>query len=127
MNNTAQVVGGVAALAALALAASNVLALVKYVLAKDVNALVTNLLFFGASLGLLVLAANANYVQNAVIPGVDIQLRLLDFSSLVIVALGIYGVGGFFYDRTKARDNTQSAAQPPLFGANNDPNGPVVG
>lgn len=119
MNDTAQVVGGVAALLALGLAASNVLALVKYLLAKDVNAIVTNLLFFGASLGLLLLAAQASYTEFVTIPGIDVSLHSLDFPSLVIVALGIYGVGGAWYDRTKAKDNTQSAAQPPLLGPPN--------
>jgi len=108
-------VGGALALVALALAASQVFGLVKYALAKDANGVVSNVVYFVATFALLLLAANSSWTENLVIPAIGVQLATLDIGSLVIVSLGAYGVGGFLFDRTKARDDSQSAAQPSLL------------
>lgn len=112
--NTPQVVGGVAALAALSLASVQAMNFVKYLLAKDWNGVVTNLAFFVVSFLLLLLAANSNYTEGVAIPGINTPLHFLDLGSLAIVALGIFGVGGQWYDRTRAKDNNQSAEVPSL-------------
>ncbi len=114
-------VGGALALAAFALAASAVFGVVKFALAQDWNGVLSNVVYFAATFGILLLAANSDYTQNAVIPALGVSLGSLDTASLAIVSLGAYGVGGFLFDRTKARDNSQSAAQPSLI--NNTPQG----
>ena len=114
-------IGGALAITALALAASQVFAFVKYGLAKDWNGFVSSFVYFAATFGILELAQNANFTKALVIPAIGVSLRTLDLGSIVLVSLGAFGIGGFLYDRTKARDNTQSAAQPPLI--NSTPQG----
>jgi len=118
-------VGGALALVALALAASQVFGLVKYLLARQWNGAVSTAVYFFATWGLLALAASSDYVGTATIPALGSTLQSLDGASLAMVSLGAFGVGGFLFDRTKARDNSQSAAEPSLLHDNSHHEGNI--
>lgn len=85
----------------------------KLVLAKDVNGVITNVVAWGVAFGTLLLFANSD-ASNVVLPIVGQPLSSLSTATLALVAIVAMAGAGAWYDRTKARDNSQSAAYPSL-------------
>jgi len=119
--NTGTAVTSVAALLTLALAAQQLVNVVKYAKVRDWNGVVTPVVYTAIAFGLLTLAAHAKYYQGMIIPGLDVPIGAADWQSILITSIGAFGVGGFLYDRTKARDNNQDASTPSLVNLSQPP------
>lgn len=82
---------------------------------KDWNALVTQALTWAVGVAVLALAANADLTAGIVVYDGAPPLGDLDFGSVVLAGLALASLGSFAYDYKKARDNTDSAAEPRLL------------
>lgn len=113
-NSTGGAITAVVATGLMAVVVIQALAFVKAVRAADWNAVVTQLLVVLVALGAVQLFAHSSF-GIATIPGLDVPVKSLSVADSVIAALALFGASGFLYDRTKARDNSQSAAQNSLL------------
>lgn len=80
---------------------------------KDWNYVATQLTVWIAGTFLLALAAHAMLAQNMVILGA--RLGDWDGSSIVLGGIVLGSTGSFAYDWKKARDNSDTSAEPALF------------
>jgi hypothetical protein len=113
-NSTGGAITAVVATGLMAVVIIQFISFIKSIAARDWNAAVTQVLVVLVALGAIQLFANSSF-GIATIPGLDVPVEDLSFTDSLIAALALFGAGGFLYDRTKARDNTQTAAQPSLL------------
>lgn len=115
-NTTGGAITAIAATAVMAFVVVQFVNLLKSARAKDWNAVVTPLIAVAGAAGAILLAQASAHFGAWTIPGIDVPVSDLNAGDIVIasVAVGL-GFGGFLVDRTKARDNSQSAAYPPLI------------
>lgn len=83
---------------------------VKYLRARNVDAVVTQLGVWIAGVGVTLLLAATNYADGIVIG--DLALGNLNLASLVLLGLTIGSSASALVDVKKALDNTDSAAVP---------------
>lgn len=99
----------ISAVVALPLKAASV---VKYLSARDLRAAVTQLVVWGASIGLAFLLRASDF-GDAIRIGAA-PLSHLNDASLVLVGFAFGSTASVVYDFKKARDNSDSAAEPSL-------------
>lgn len=99
-------------LVALGALAVKAVSTVKYALARDTGATVTQVLTWLVGIGVIALAAQADIAAGIDIGGTP--LGMLDFPSQVLVGLSLSSAGSFAYDVKRAIDGSDSAAEPPL-------------
>lgn len=80
------------------------------------NAVVTMTLAYIGSIGLVFLYGASDTLGPTVVVS-DVNLRTADTPAKILIGLGIAGVANVLYDRTLAKDNTQSAAVPTIIGS----------
>lgn len=80
----------------------------KLVLARDLNAWLTQLVVWVVGVLVAFLVVNSNYGDNATI-------HTLNWAATILAGLSLGSVGSTIYDFKAARDNTDSAAKPPLL------------
>jgi hypothetical protein len=86
---------------------------VKYLVAGDVNAVVTQFLAWAAGIALAFVAANSDWGDTIMVNGQT--LGGLNGWSLAFVGINLASLAGFGWDTLKAIDNTNSAAVPTLL------------
>lgn len=84
----------------------------KYITNKDVNGAVTQLVVWAAGVVAVCLFAQTDWADTIAFAGQ--ALSKLNFASQLAIGLGLGSVAGVATDAIKARDNTDSAAMPPL-------------
>lgn len=92
--------------------------LLRYLKAQDWNGVLGILLAWAIGLGVAELAAHADVTASMTLIDGAPALGLLDFGSLLLLGLVLGSGGSQLIDWLKARDNTDSAAKPPLVGTN---------
>ena len=105
-------------LATLAALAGKIVSFIKYLVARDWNAVATQAAVWIAGIVVVLLAAQSEIADITI---GDQALSALDFASQVLVGLGLGSAFSFAYDVKSAVDNTDSAAEPPLTGTNTTP------
>lgn len=99
---------------ALALTASKATSLVKYLVARDVNAVVTQLVAALVGVALIWTASEATGFQS--LPTADgTPIGELNPGGLILWGIVFGFTGSFAYDWKKARDDSDSAAEPALL------------
>lgn len=92
----------------------------KYLLAKDWNGVVTQLVVWLVGIGLTWLLSASDFANGVEIGGLD--LGNLNTASIVLVGLSLSSTASFLgQDLIKALDNTQSAATPNLVEKSDPP------
>lgn len=86
---------------------------VKYLVAGDVNAVVTQLLAWAAGIGLAFVTANSDWGDAILVNGES--LGTLNGWSLAFVGVNLASLAGFGWDALKAIDGTNSATVPNLL------------
>ena len=109
-NTTGGAITAVVATGLMAVVVIQALAFVKALRAKDWNAVLTQIIVVAVGFGAVALFAHSSF-GVATIPGLDVPVKQLSAADSLIAAVALFGASGFLYDRTKARDNTQSASQ----------------
>lgn len=104
----------IAILAALAFAVNKTVSVLKAI-GKDRNAVVTQVLVWGVGIGALFLAAQAQFTEGLIIPGIGIALGSLNGYSIVMAGWMLGSSGSFAFDLKKAIDSSDSAAEPALL------------
>lgn len=88
---------------------------VRYLSAGDARSVVTQVLSWVAGIGVAFLLAASDITQRFDIGG-GYPLGNANGASLVLIGIGLASGASFGVDLLKARDNSQSAAVPPLGG-----------
>lgn len=83
--------------------------------AEQASAVLTQIAAWVAGVATTMLAAHSSAIGDLTIPKVGVRLGSLDGSSQVLLGLMVASVGSFLVDFKQARDNTDSAAKPPLL------------
>ncbi len=83
---------------------------------KNNNMVITQLLVWGVGFGILLLAANAE-ISSGFSPFPGHTLGSLDVASLLLASMMTGSTGSVVYDFKKARDNSDTAAEPSLVPA----------
>lgn len=86
---------------------------VRFALARDVNAAVTQVVSWVAGVGLMWLVSSSDFVNGVVIGGLN--LGDLNAASIVLAGLAVSSTAGVGVDVIKAVDNTQSARVPSII------------
>ena len=81
---------------------------VKYITARNWNAVLTQVVVWAAGIGFTGLFALSNFSTEAGLTG-------LDTASVILVGLSAGSVASVGFDNLKARDRTQSAGKPDLL------------
>lgn len=113
---TGDAIQGGVALVAFAAAAKGVLGFLKSLRAREWNAVYTTLVWWGAGIALVYLFTATRWADGLEIFG----LKLSQANTGELCVLGSFGVGTLgiaWQQNEKAKDASQSAAQPPLFSA----------
>lgn len=100
---------GWASLAALVLTAVN---FVKYLRARQWDAVVKQAIAWVAGIALVVIAAHSDF--GASLPIMDRSLDQFNWASQVLIGLSLASLGGAFNELKSALDNTDTAAKPPI-------------
>lgn len=79
------------------------------------NAVVTQLIAWGAALAALGVVAATSMADTVPVPGTDLMVGQLGFAEILLVALASGSGASALYDAKKAVDNSDSAAQPRLL------------
>lgn len=108
------VIAGTAGLAALVLKLTDFLRLVTN-LASQRSAVLTQLCAWAAGIGATFLYG-ASQLGNFVIPGTTLTIVAMNGATKVIVGLSFASVASTVVDLKQSRDNSDSAAKPPLLG-----------
>lgn len=103
-----------APLVALALLASQLTTLVRFVQGGQLDRAVNTMLPWATALAALALGSQVEATSALVLPGVDQPLGDLDIWSLLYVSVVVGSTGGAFHKVVVGFDHTQSAAEPPL-------------
>lgn len=99
-------------LAALAALAVKVTSALKYLTSGAWREAATQAVTWGAGIGVVALAAQADLSSGIAIG--DVALGSLDFPSQILVGISLGSLGSFGYDIKKAVDGSDSAHEPPL-------------
>lgn len=99
-------------LAALVALVTKFTSLTKYLSGRDWNGVLTQAYTWAAGVVAAVLAAHASAMSGVAVNGVT--LGSLDGASQVLLGLALGSLGSLAYDYKKAKDNTDSAAEPKL-------------
>ena len=87
---------------------------------KDWNLVITQAVAWAVGVATSFLAAHSKITSDLVVFGTT-KLADLDASSLLLIGMSLASSGSFLYDYKKARDNTDSAAEPSLTGPTTTP------
>lgn len=113
---TGAVAFGTVALGLLGAFGRKVFELTKNVTNRRWDAVAAQVVAWALFVAVLVVASRARLFATSIeVPGTGTDLGHVDVFSLVLLGLGLGSGYGVFGDYLKARDNTQTAAQPPLF------------
>lgn len=112
---TAKVLNGAVAALFLGAVVVQVVNLLKYARSGNWNAVGTQVAVILVAFGAITLFAHSGVFHDATIPGLDVPVHDLAWTDALIASLVLFGIGGVFVDRTKARDASQSAEMPALF------------
>lgn len=85
----------------------------KYGLAGDVNAVVTQIVAWLSGVGVMFVAANADFAESMAVNGV--ALGALNNWSIALIGVNLASTAGVAWDAIKAIDNNNSAAVPDLL------------
>lgn len=97
----------------------------KYGLAGDVNAVVTQLVAWATGIGVAFLAANTDWGDAINVNGDP--MSLLNGWSLALIGVNLASTAGLAWDAIKAIDNSNSAAVPNLMSRTHAPQaGPTI-
>lgn len=99
-------------LVALAALVIKIGSLTKFIRAGQVGDAITQVYVLMVAIGLAWIAANASAMENVDINGQT--FGSLDGGSIILVGLALGSTASFAYDYKKARDNTDTAQEPPL-------------
>lgn len=102
--------------AGLAFAINKTVSVIKALVNRDMNTVVTQAVVWLVGFAGLSLAAHANVTEAYALPGFTEPLRDLDWSSLALLAWILGATGSFAFDLKKAIDGSDSAAEPSLMG-----------
>lgn len=94
---------------------AKVVDMLKWIRAGQINSFITQLVVWLAAIGLVALAASSDLAGGYAIPGTSITLAHLQFSTIVLVGLGLGSTVSVGVDLRKAIDSTDSAKTPPLL------------
>lgn len=86
---------------------------VRYILGRDVNGAVTQVVAWVAGVGLMWLVSASDFVDGVVVGG--LQLGDLNAASIILAGLAVSSTAGVGVDVIKAVDNTQSAMVPSIL------------
>ena len=112
--DTGTAITSVVALTLFIAATSQLTNLVKFLRAGDWNGVLTQVA--AAVVAYLVITAFAHSSWgDLVLPALDKPLNVLSGTDLIIVAVAGSSAAGWLFERTKARDASQSAATPSLL------------
>lgn len=112
---TAKVLSGAVAALFLGAVVVQVVNLLKYARSGNWNAVGTQVTVVVVAFAAITLFAHSGVFNTATIPGLDVPVASLGWTDALIASLVLFGLGGVFTDRTKARDHSQSAEMPALF------------
>jgi len=101
-------------LAALALLASQITSIVRFIAGSEPMRAVNAVIPWAAALGALGLGASADATSALVLPGFSTALGNMDAASLVYAAIMIGSTGGFAHKFVTAIDQHQTVAEPAL-------------
>ena len=115
--------------AAIAFTINKIVSSVKAARAGQWNTPVTQLLCLVVGIAVISLAAHSSITQSYQLPGFTQTLGDIDAGSIVLFSLLASSSGSFLYDWKKARDGSDSAAEPSLLpgSATNDVSGGQTG
>lgn len=105
----------VVVLTAIAFLGNKIIEALKYLRAKDWNALLTLLSIHITGVVVMLFAAAASVTESFVVPGTSSAIGTLDTASVIFLGLTSAAFTSKLYDFQKAVDNTTSGVQPNLF------------
>lgn len=100
--------------ATILVAVTKTVTLVKSLLAKDWNAVLTLIISVLAAVGLVALVANSDFTGFTV-PGLDVPLSRAKGGTVVLIGIVLGLAASYGRDVLKAIDNTQSTKEPRLL------------
>lgn len=106
--------------AGLAFAINKTVSVIKALMARDMNTVVTQAVVWLVGFGGLALAANSSVTAGYALPGFTEPLGSLDAGSIALFAWILGATGSFAYDFKKAVDGSDSAAEPRLLDRSHD-------
>lgn len=107
----------IAILAAIAFAVNKTVSVIKALVGKprDLNTVVTQVVVWAVGGATIFLCAAASLTEDMVIPGLDVTFASLDTASKLMLGWVLSSTGSFFFDFTKAVDNTDEASRSRLI------------
>lgn len=101
--------------AGLAFAINKTVSVIKSLVNRDMNTVVTQVVVWAVGFGGLSLAAHSAVTEAFALPGFTQTLGSLDWGSLLLLAWILGSSGSFIYDIKTAIDGSDSAAEPKLL------------
>lgn len=101
--------------AGLAFAINKTVSVIKALVNRDSNTVVTQAVVWLVGFAGLSLAAHSAVTENYALPGFSEPLHALDWTSLVMLAWILGSTGSFVYDLKSAIDGSDSAAEDKLL------------